>query len=198
VYRLGLNGQWTLVPGTNQIGLTDGMAFAPNGDLYIADDVPGDSHIWRVTPGGSAQIWSSDPLIQGGANSIEVVGNDLYISVTDYGTMVKMPINPDGTAGSTTVVASDPSVAPVDDGVYDPVTGNTYLSGLLANEFVQITPSGATTVIANGPLNGLYTPTNLDFVQFGRHAVIYVAGSDLQSFGAPPNSVSELLKVTLR
>jgi hypothetical protein len=53
-------------------------------------------------------------------------------------------------------------------------------------------------VIANAAQNGLYTPTNLDFVQSGRHAVIYVSGSALQSFGAPANSVSEILKVTLR
>ena len=197
-YELGLNGQWATVPGTNQIGLPDDMVFDQHGDLYVTDDVPGNSHVWRVTPGGAAQIWSSSPQIQGGANSVEVIGDAAYVSVTESGTMVRIPIEPDGSAGPAAIIASDPTIAPVDDGVYDPVTGDVYLTSLLGNEFVQITPSGATSVLANGPLNGLYTPTNLDLVQSGRHAVIYVSGTALQSLGAPSNAVSEILKVTLR
>ena len=69
VYRVGWNGQSTVIPGTQQIGLADSNATDAQGDLYITDDVPGDSKIWKVAPGGTAQVWSTDPLIQGGANS---------------------------------------------------------------------------------------------------------------------------------
>lgn len=198
VYQLGGSDTWTPVPGTGQIGLPDGLTFDSAGNLYVTDNVPGNSKVWRVTPGGTAQVWSDDPLIQGGANSIQIFGNAAYVSVTLSGTMVKIPIEADGSAGAATVIASDPSIAPVDDGAYDPVTGNVYLTSLLGNQFVQITPSGASTVIADGQTDGLYTPTNLAFVQVDGHAFLYVVGTALQAYGAPADATGEILKVTLR
>ena len=57
-------GHLSLIAGSSSIVASDGVTIdRETGYVYIADLAGG--AIWRVIPGGSAQLWSSDALLQG-------------------------------------------------------------------------------------------------------------------------------------
>ena len=66
------NGVWRIdvdtaaakrVPGTQQIGLPNGIAFAADGTMYVTDSIAG--AVWRVPPDGTATQWVQAALLEG-------------------------------------------------------------------------------------------------------------------------------------
>src|SRR5215469_16544969 len=73
------------------------------GELYIADSLLG--VVWKVpAAGGIPSIWASGPGLQRtsffGANGIAVHGHAVWVSNSDQGTIVEIPIRADGSAGT--------------------------------------------------------------------------------------------------
>jgi sugar lactone lactonase YvrE len=94
-----------------------------------------------------------------GANGIAHDAKNVYVTNTDYGRLVAIPIAADGSAGTATIVKEDcAALAGADGLVID--TDGTFLVALNAqNKIVRVTPAGAVTVLASGA--PLATPGSL-------------------------------------
>ena len=80
-------------------------------------------------------------------DGVKVFDNAVYTSIENGRS--RIPINPDGSAGTATVWAhiNDPGVF-FDDMTLDDRTGDVYVARIDTNELLQITPGGAITPIA--------------------------------------------------
>ncbi|CAO5242328.1 SMP-30/gluconolactonase/LRE family protein [Frankia sp. AgKG'84/4] len=79
------------------------------GNLYIADSNLG--VVWKVPrAGGVPVVWAKGPELARvdlfGANGITVRGRYVWVSNTDTGTIVKIPVAPNGSAGPIQTVVS--------------------------------------------------------------------------------------------
>lgn len=162
VYRIGRDGTISLLPGSEAIVFANALAFDPRGNLYVTESYSGGpgayglGGVWRITPGGEAEVWLRSPMLTGigylgfpvGANGIAYYHRDLYVANTDKAMVVRVPILHDGTAGAPTVwkqlgpVAGQPPVAspfPVmPDGLALDVHGNVYLAVVSRNAVVRV------------------------------------------------------------
>jgi hypothetical protein len=148
-----------------------------------ATDIFGNG-IWRFAPGGPAQLWTSaatNPLLVL-PDGVKVLGNAAYVSI-EQGKILRIPINPDGTAGTATVWAHlDVPGIFFDDMVLDDRTGDVYVTRLDTDELLQITPGGAVTSIATHA-DGLLGAANMVLIHVGQRTVIYIANGGA-SFGS--------------
>jgi sugar lactone lactonase YvrE len=157
------NGVWRFDPatgaaervaGTEAIGFPNEPSFGDDSTMYVTDTTGGT--VWRVPEGGSAESWIQDPLLEGtgeaglgfplGPNGIEVVGDTVYVGVTETAQIVAIPINDDGTAGTPTTFAQHDS--PI-DGVDVDAAGNVYTTHPFAYEVRRVNADGDIEVIAN-------------------------------------------------
>jgi sugar lactone lactonase YvrE len=108
--------------------------------MYVTDMAQG--QVWRIRPGGSAEVWSNDPALKGipipgngnngGANGIAVDKQSVIVSVSFLPRLVRIPIQDDGSAGAAEILAGPPSffsrgIFALDDIALD-VFGNIYAS----------------------------------------------------------------------
>ncbi len=162
VYRVDRNGNVELLPGTGQIVLPNGLAFDNRGNLYVTESYSGSAGaygqggVWRIPAGGEAEVWVRDPLLTGvgvvgfplGANGIAYYHGDLYVTNTDKGLIVRIPVAEDGSAGQPGVwkrleeVPESPlarSPLPIlPDGLALDVHGNLYLTIVSRNAVVRV------------------------------------------------------------
>jgi len=119
IWRVDRNGQKELLPGSGQIFFANGLAFDDVGTLYITESVSiesmgpppvwGMGGLWRIPRGGQAELCLRDPLLTGtgvlkqptpmGANGIAYYHGDLYVTNSEKGTVVRIPVLPDGSLG---------------------------------------------------------------------------------------------------
>ena len=157
------------VPGTGAIAFPNAVAFDKRGTMYVSDSVLG--AVWRVRPGGVAEVWADDPLLDGngsagfgfpiGANGIAVRHGTLYVGVTETSRLVTIPIEPDGSAGTPTVFA-DLGGIPV-DGIALDVHGGWYVAAPIYDAVLRVDANGTITELAAGAADGLDNPTSLAF-----------------------------------
>jgi sugar lactone lactonase YvrE len=166
VYRMGREGQIELLPGTNQIFFANGLAFDNIGTLYITESVSlmgppppfGQGGIWRIPRGGPAELWMRDGILAGtgalgqpvpiGANGIAYYRDNLYVTNTEKGTVLRIPVWPDGSLGlpelwTTLLEVPESPLAgaplPVGgDGVALDVHGNLYVAVLTRSAVVRL------------------------------------------------------------
>jgi sugar lactone lactonase YvrE len=162
VYRVDRTGTAELLPGTWQIVFPNGLAFDSRGNLYVTESYSGSppaygpGGIWRIPRGGEAELWMRDPLLTGrgvlgppvGANGIGYYHGDLYVTNTDKGLIVRIPVATDGNAGVPEVwkqleeVPESPlkgSPFPIlPDGLVLDVHGNVYVTILTRNAVVAV------------------------------------------------------------
>lgn len=179
-------GVWRVSPGHAPVqiaslpasGFPNDMAL-DGGQLYIADSLL--ATIWRVpVQGGSPVAWATGPSLARisflGANGIAVHDNAVWVSNTDQGTMTRIPILPDGSAGTAQTVASGLGV--IDNFVFVPDTDEILAALTTANEVILI-DNGTSRVLLTGT-DGLSSPTSVaihdDTVYVGDSAV--VTGTD--------------------
>jgi sugar lactone lactonase YvrE len=76
VWRIDPQGVGQHLPGTGTMGLPpNGLAFDKRGNLYVTDSWvfgsdPAQGSIWRIPPGGKAEIWYRDVELLGGLGLI--------------------------------------------------------------------------------------------------------------------------------
>ncbi len=104
VYRLTADGDTERLPGTEAIILANGLAFDSDGNLYVSDSILG--AIWRIPPGGSAELWLQHELLAGclpddpfGANGVALWEGNLCAASTGKGCFVSVNSRPDGATG---------------------------------------------------------------------------------------------------
>jgi sugar lactone lactonase YvrE len=151
----------SLAVATPPDGLPNGLAFDADGTLYVSDTIRG--VIYRVNAESVPEEWVSDPLLLGiippvsplgfplGINGIAFSpdGSVMYGAITEFGRIVAIEVNADGSAGAVSVVAEDAHLAGADGIVVD-ANGDIIVAANEVNQIVEVTPTGELTVIAAG------------------------------------------------
>jgi hypothetical protein len=108
------------------------------------------STIWRIGKrGGPAEAWlqpaagrRSSQRLRRRPERARVLGGDLYVANTDLGSIVRVPVQPDGTAGAAEIYVADPAIAFADGIAFD-VRGSLYVvNSLLSNTLVRSPSTG--------------------------------------------------------
>lgn len=164
-------GVWRLRPGSAPVQVAQLPADSfphkmvlddQTGELYITDSLLG--VVWRVpAAGGTPVIWARGSALQKvslfGANGITLHGHAVWVSNTDQGTIVKIPIRADGSAGPIQTVVT---------GLAGEVDGFTVLGrddSILAalnpsSQVVLIRPGGQPQAVLT-TADGLSNPTDV-------------------------------------
>jgi sugar lactone lactonase YvrE len=169
VYSVDASGILGKVPGSEQIQLANSIAFDHNNGTMYVTDMHG-YKLWRVPPGGSAEVWASGPALVGttinglilGPNGLAVDHDAVLVSVSFLPRLVRIPIAADGSAGTPVLVYAPPvllgaSMFALDDITLD-VLGNVYAS-IVAGPYgvALLTPDGAPPAWAVTGLPGAVT-----------------------------------------
>ncbi|WP_031024407.1 hypothetical protein [Streptomyces sp. NRRL WC-3725] len=168
-------GVWRLSPGDapEQIaalpadGLPNGLALdEQRGVLYVADSARGT--VWRVPrSGGTATAWATGAALAPlparhargfGANGIKVRRDSVWVSNTDRGTLLRIPVRPDEAAGPVETRAD--GLAGIDDFSF-PGHGRSVLAALnTGNRVVLVRADGTITNVLSAQ-DGLSNPTSV-------------------------------------
>jgi hypothetical protein len=184
VWRLDGLDPATQIARLPQASVPHGMALDQrDGDLYVADSSRG--VVWRIpVAGGKATVWASGPALQKislfGANGVVVHDDAVWVSNTDQGTMVEIPIRRDGTAGPIRTAASG---FPGDIGSFTVFGRDDTIVATLtrSNQVVLITPGEHPQVLLTAA-DGLSNPTDVALW----HRTLYVCDGAYFT-GADPN-----------
>lgn len=184
VYKVSRDGSFTRLPGTGAIGFANGVTLDKRGNVYVTDTARG--AVWRVpADGGTAHVWFESPLIQGtgafqfgfplGANGIAYRQNEVVVGNTEGARLVRIAIEPDGSAGSVSVLAESPALLGVDGIAFD-VHGNVWAAVIAQSTIVRVSPSGVVTTVATAA-DGLDWASSIAFGKNGDlWAVNYAIG----------------------
>jgi sugar lactone lactonase YvrE len=167
VWRVDRQGHKLLLPGSSSIFFANGLAFDNRGSLYVTESVTpsvviqgrpaGPGGIWRIPRGGQAELWMRDEVLTGtgaagqpvwyGANGIAYYRGDLYVTNTEKGTVLRIPVQGDGSPGAPeeeelqeveeSPLAGIP-LPPMGDGLVLDVHGNLYVAVLTRSAVVRI------------------------------------------------------------
>ena len=176
VYRLAGDGDPERLPGSENIGLANGLALTKQGDLFVSDSMLG--AVWRIAHDGTAAgIWFQDELLAGcdpddffvGANGIAFWKDSLYVANTSRGMLVRVPFLDDGSAGDLEIVTGDEDCDPPSDplfgidGITLDVHGNIFALLVLQNKLMRIDPVDGSHVELLNVDDGLYNPASITF-----------------------------------
>ena len=155
---------------TPPMAFANGLDFVGS-DLFVADS---EGVIYKVNASGVATAWSQDPLLAPstsacggkvplpiGANGITHDANAVYVTNTDYGRLVKIPIAGDGSAGTPVVVKEDCATLVGADGLLiDPKDHSFVIALNVLNEVVRLSADGSalSVVASGGPLANPASP----------------------------------------
>lgn len=198
VYRFAPNGAASLVTDIAGAGDLNGLALLAPGSFLVADDAA--ATIWQVNLStGSASPWLTGGLLEPGSsgppigpNGIKLFGGAVYISNTGAGTILRVPVLPDGSAGTPSIYASG---LPLDDFAFGS-DGSLFLATQVQNSVIRLSPDGTRTTIATSA-DGLLGDAAL---AFGRTAAdstdLYVVnnGGVFENLpgGPQPSSVARI------
>lgn len=152
LWRIEPNGTGRLFAPLPKGAWPNGVTLGPDGNVYVADAALGT--IWRVDPrsGAAAKAYEGDVLrartyiaLPPGANGLHFFGRDLYVTVSDAGTLLKFHLGDDGRLAAPTVAARG---VPADDFAIDS-HGAVFLTTHIYNQLVRVDADGRRTVIAD-------------------------------------------------
>lgn len=168
----------------------DDIAFDTHGSLYVTDLSL--SGIWKLSPDRKFTLWSTDPLLEWsqppysgfpeGANDLAITADGRALIVVTDGNpaIVRVPIQPDGSAGPAELLVRDLTML---DGVELDELGNIYVSEPYRNEISVFSPDGRQRiVVASAETAKLDGPTSLSY----RNGTLCTANS-----GMTPSDVHE-------
>jgi sugar lactone lactonase YvrE len=145
-------------------GLWNGLAFDHRGNLYVSESSGG--AIYSIARDGVVALWSADPLLKGvsrtsscgthpadfliGANGVFFNKHgDMLVNNTDRATVVRISVNPDGSAGAASIFAGpDCRIWGADGGAMDN-EDNLYVTANAANNIVRVDPNGSLQILAS-------------------------------------------------
>ncbi len=172
VWRIQTNGTAAVFAILPPDSLPNDVVFDSKGRLFVTDSIGG--RIFRIDDAGVASVWAQSALLVGapnpqpphppsplGANGLAFVGTNAFVCNTDLGTLVRIPVNADGSAGTPEVFIGGALLGGA-DGLKADAAGNLYVANVIQSTVVRVSPSGAMEVIANGR-DGLDSPSSLCF-----------------------------------
>lgn len=189
VYKIARDGTFARLPGTGAITFPNGIALDKRGNVYVTDTIGGS--VWRVPASGEpATEWFESPLLLGdgsfgfgfplGANGIAYRQGEIVVGNTEAGRLVRIPINPDGSAGSASILAEDLALLAIDGITFD-VHGNVWACVIGQSTIVQVSPTGAVTTVATAA-DGLDWASSL---AFGKNGDLWVVNFAIGPPGGP-------------
>jgi sugar lactone lactonase YvrE len=187
-YNAGsLSGIWRILPGGGtpaqvvalpEVKFLNGLALdAGQKTLYATDSTTGS--VWKVSlNSGTASIWAQGEAFEPstaqssgfGANGIKVHDGAVWVSNTSKGTLLRIPVNAHGTAGTVTTVAQ--GLTAIDDFAFTG-QGDTVLAAQNFVSAVSIVQSDGTHQTVLTAADGLSNPTSIAV----RGSTIYVANA---------------------
>lgn len=186
VYRIDRDGGAVRLAGSDQLVFPNGLALDRRGNLYVTDSALG--AVWRITGTGAAEPWVQDEVLEGtgafglgvpiGANGIAVERGSVFVTNSEKGLVVRIPVEGDGTAGGPEVIAGDPAAVGVPelfglDGLELDVHGRLYSTLNIQNRVVRIDP--ATGDVTELAAEGLDFPAALAFgTTGGRQKTVFI------------------------
>ncbi|MDP9331344.1 MAG: hypothetical protein M3P11_11980 [Actinomycetota bacterium] len=154
IYRVSRDGTSVRLPGTEALQFCNGLAFDKLGNLYATDSIGG--AVWKIPPGGSAQEWIQDPLLEGngafgmafpiGANGITFASHSLVVDNSEKASLMRIPIRVDGSAGTPQIIAEGPALFG-SDGITLDVFGRPYVAVIAQNKIVRVSGGSVTTLV---------------------------------------------------
>lgn len=184
------DGAKILLPGSQAISFPNALTFDELGNLYVTDSLAFTEaghigRVWRVPPGGTAEVWSEDPLLSGvvnpivdplGANGIAYRQGRVFVANTTTMQIVRILVQPDGSAGTAEVVADmneflapeavfpfPVPVPPLLDGIALDAQGNIYAAVAGQHKLVRLPPDGSSLAVLADFSDGLQLPAGLAF-----------------------------------
>jgi PEP-CTERM motif len=182
-YRFALDGTPSLAVNITGAQSLNGVTPLSPGVFLVADDSA--NLIWQVNLSTeSAGPWLTSDLLMPpagglpiGSNGIKLFRGAAYISNTGAGTILRVPILPDGSAGMPEVYAS---ALPVDDFAFG--SDGSIFAATQTGEIIRVGPDGSRTNIPTGTLGDAA-------VAFGRTAAdlqdIYIVNNGGAFLGLP-------------
>jgi sugar lactone lactonase YvrE len=204
VYRVRRDGSTDQLPGSEAITFPNDVTLDPRGNIYVTDTILG--AVWRIPrDGGDAELWLQNAMLVGlgggplvftiGANGIEFRNNAIYVGNTERGTIVRIPVLPDGTAGMPTVFAQSPDLVGADGLAFD-VRGNLYVAVIAQSMVVRVSSDSHVTKLAT-TTDGLDLPSAIAFgTGAGERQTLFIVNFAISSiFGVPPGEGPALLSL---
>jgi sugar lactone lactonase YvrE len=206
-------GEAERLPGTEAIPFPNGIAFDPDGDLYVASSAEGASPagalqgaIWRVARDGSVERLLVHDALGGlgalvpigvGANGIGWRDGVLYVTNTEKGLLITIDVGRGGALGAPQVVASGPSLHGADGLALDR-RGNVYVAVIEQSTVERVDPDGAIDLVADAA-GGLDWASSLAFdPRRGGCRTLYAVNFAIGAmFGFPPGAGPALLRIDL-
>jgi sugar lactone lactonase YvrE len=204
VYVVRRDGTTERLAGTNAITFPNDVTLDPRGNVYVTDTSLG--AVWRIPRGGTAELWLQHDLLEGvgggplviplGANGIEFRHSALYVGNTERGTIVRVPVLPDDTAGTPQVFAQSSALGGADGLAFD-VRGNLYVAVIAQSAVVRISPDGETVTTIATTTDGLDFPSAVAFGTGGgeRQTLFIINFAIADLFGVPPVEGPALLSL---
>jgi sugar lactone lactonase YvrE len=190
VVRIESSGTVTRVLTLPADAFPNGLAFR-GCDLYVSDSATG--AIWRIRPGTANQSpiapWFQDaalaPVTGLGVNGIAFWSDSLFAVNADTGTVIRIPVGRNGSAGGPVVVASNPSLVTADGLAFD-VTGRLWITVNkdVGGALVQVTQDGSTRVVVDSR-HWLDYPTQPVFGTSGSDGTTLFVANGSWNIGAP-------------
>lgn len=179
-------GLWRVEPdGTGQLlaptppgSWPNGVSFGPGGadaKIYLADSSLG--VIWIIDPatGSIGRAYEGTDLrprpgaFAPGANGIQLFGNQMYVTNSDAGTLLRFDVDTNGNLRNPHVTVTG---VPADDFSFDH-DGTVYLTTHIFDTVVRVDPDGRRAVIA-GAAEHVTGATDCVLVDDGTGRVLYV------------------------
>ncbi|WP_405887423.1 hypothetical protein OG762_04810 [Streptomyces sp. NBC_01136] len=165
-----LTGLWRLKPGGVPERITplpadsvpNGLGLdSSTGEFYSADSAL--STVWRMPiGGGAATAWATGPELAPhgtlGANGLKVHQGAVWVTNTSLGTMVRIPIRRDGSAGTFEIKAT--GLAGIDDFEFIGHSDRIIAAVDGQNEVAIVEPDGSHAITLTGK-DGLENPTSI-------------------------------------
>ncbi len=143
----------------------NGITIDDRKNLYVGDD--GGGRIFRVPPEGEAELWIEHPLLLDswgfgfGVNGLDHFKRAIYGAITLDGRIVRVPINPDGSAGTPENYVTSDLLFGVDHAIFD-LFGNLYAANVFFHTIVRVDTNLLATNLIEGS-NEIYKPATLSW-----------------------------------
>ncbi|MFE5770236.1 hypothetical protein ACFQ7O_17950 [Streptomyces sp. NPDC056485] len=182
IYRITPGRKLSKLVDMSPKGFVNGLALDEHlGLIYAADSVLGT--VWRISLDGEPEVtaWATgaalEPTAFIGANGIKVRGHAVWVSNFDRATLLRIPVDEDGSAGKTMTQAT--GLTGIDDFAFAG-RGETVLAALntTASELALVPPDGTHTIVLT-KRDGLSGPTS---VAVRHHEVFVTSGAFLDGF----------------
>jgi sugar lactone lactonase YvrE len=209
IYQFPQNGGQAKLFATDlQMKFGNDIRFGAAGELYVSDSMAG--VIWKISKDGLIVTkWAEDPLLAPdptvcnvmtdfhlGINGLVRSGDAFYATNTDKASIVKIPVNADGSAGKPEIyLPTDCATLGGADGIaVDPDTSDLLVAANYKNTILRIKSDKTITPIAQGA--PLTSPASLAIDT--DHDALLITSAAFESVAMPASAKPALHSLSLK